>query len=244
MTTRTALVTGASSGIGLAVARHLVEAGHRVVALGRSQAVLAELEEIWGTERLFAIAADLTDLEQIRQAFAAIRERWDGVDLLVNSAGLAHNARLMSGDPESWREMLEVNVLALSVATQEAVADMRSRGDQGDVIHLCSMSGHRVTSNTGMYSATKFAVRALTETLRQELREAGSAIRVTAISPGLVETQFAARKYRSTEAAAEVYGRFPVLEADDIASLVMTVIAQPAHVEIHDLLVRPTAQPG
>src|SRR5207237_2939991 len=112
-----------------------------------------------------------------------------GVDLLVNNAGLGRVAPLGSAPTERWREMFEVNVLGLCIATREAIQDMERRGVAGHVVHVSSMAGHRVPGpDSGFYAATKFAVRALTEALRRELRERKSAIRVTAISPGHVHT--------------------------------------------------------
>src|SRR6185503_9378283 len=184
---KTALVTGASSGIGRATAAALAAAGMRVAVCARRK---GPLEEIAG--EVLPLEVDLRDEPQILRMFAAIRERWGGVDVLVNNAGLGHHAPLFDGDTAAWRETLELNVIALSVCTREAIGDMRRRGDDGYVIHVSSMAAHRVPRQSGMYSASKYAVRALTEALRQELREAKSKIRVTAISPGFVETEFAA----------------------------------------------------
>jgi NADP-dependent 3-hydroxy acid dehydrogenase YdfG len=140
--------------------------------------------------------------------------------------------------------MLEVNVLALCVCTREAVKDMRARGDAGHVIHVSSMAAHRVPAGSGVYSATKYAVRSLTEGLRQELRALESGIRVTAISPGFVETEFAERYHDSREAAAKTYGRFKVLEDGDVAEAIAWALAAPAHMQVHDVLIRPTDQPS
>ena len=164
--------------------------------------------------------------------------------MLVNNAGLGHNAPLTSGSTDAWREMLEVNVLALCVCTREAISDMRRRGDEGHVFHVSSMSAHRVPSGSGVYSATKFAVRSLTEGLRQELRGLGSGIRVTALSPGFVETEFAAQYHKNKEAAKETYSRFKVLESADVAQTLLHCLGAPPHVQIHDVLMRPTAQPS
>jgi NADP-dependent 3-hydroxy acid dehydrogenase YdfG len=193
---------------------------------------------------LLPLAADLRREADIVGVFDAVRSKWGGVDVLVNNAGLGHRAPLTTADTELWREMLDVNVLALSVCTREAVQDMRRRGDDGHVLHISSMAAHRVPPGSGMYSATKYAVRALTEGLRQELRDLESGIRVTAISPGFVETEFAAQYHKSEEMAAKTYGRFKVLEADDVASAVSFALACPPHMQIHDVLVRPTEQPG
>jgi NADP-dependent 3-hydroxy acid dehydrogenase YdfG len=234
---RVALVTGASSGIGRAIALDLLDAGMNVAAWARR---VERLQDLPGA---LAQRVDLRDEAQILAGFARIREEWGGVDVLVNNAGLGRSAPLLSGASDDWREMLDVNVLGLCICTREAIHDMRARGDDGHVIHISSMAGHRVPKGSGVYAASKHAVRALTEGLRVELHEAGSGVRVTAISPGYVETEFAAVYSRSEEAAASTYGRFKVLEAVDVASAVRHVLAAPAHVQYHDVLMRPTEQP-
>ena len=243
---RVALVTGASAGIGAAITKRLLAEGMKVVGCARRvervQALMTEADP--SGERSLALGVDVRDLSQIQSMFASIRKKWGGVDVLVNNAGLGHHAPLLSGDPEHWREMLEVNVLALSVCTQEAVKDMRARGDDGYVIHIGSMSGHRVPGGSGIYSATKYAVRSLTEGLRMELRGLGSQIRVSALSPGFVETEFAEHYSKSAEKAKETYSRFKVLEADDMANSVVFMLSAPAHMQVHDMLVRPTEQPS
>lgn len=239
---RVALVTGASSGIGRATARRLGDAGMKVALVARRadrlEALAAELPDA------MAVPTDLRDVASIEAAFAAVRERWGGVDVLVNNAGLGHAVSLVEGDAEKWREMLDVNVLALCVCTSEAIGDMRARGDDGHVIHVSSMAAHRVPHGSGVYSATKYAVRSLTEGLRQELNELGSGVRVSAVSPGLVETEFATHLHAGDEELArQAYSRFKVLEDVDVAEAVTWVLAAPAHMQVHDVLVRPTAQP-
>lgn len=243
---RVALVTGASSGIGRAIARDLAEAGLRVAATARREDRLAGLaaDVADAPGELLPCPADLRDPQAVEGVFARVRDRWGGVDVLVNNAGLGHGAPLIGGDVAAWREMLEVNVLALCQCTAEAVGDMRRRGDDGHVIHIGSMSGHRTPPGSGVYGATKFAVRSLTESLRLELRELGSRIRVTAVSPGYVETEFAAVYHGDPERARETYSRFKVLEAVDVAASVRFALAAPPHVQVHDLLVRPTDQPS
>jgi NADP-dependent 3-hydroxy acid dehydrogenase YdfG len=243
---RVALVTGASSGIGRAVSRRLAQAGLRVAITARRReridALAKQIGEAGG--EALALPADLRSEEEILGLFRALRERWGGVDVLVNNAGLGHHAPLLSGPSEAWREMLDVNVFALCVCTREAVRDMRERGDAGHVIHVGSMAGHRVPPGSGVYAASKFAVRALTEALRQELRRAESDVRVSCVSPGFVETGFHAHYYGSEEAGRRATERFPVLQPDDVAETVLHVLRQPAHVQIHDVLVRPTRQPN
>ena len=238
-----ALITGASSGIGAAVARQLSGAGLRVVLAARREDTLAALAaELGGADRAVAVGVDLRDEAAILAMFQTIRSQWGGVDVLVNNAGLGHKAPLLAGETAMWREMLEVNILALCVCTREAVRDMR-RTETGQVIHISSMSAHRVPPGSGVYSATKFAVRSLTEGLRSELRAAGSNIRVAAVSPGYVETEFIEKYHRSADAARDIFERFEVLQADDVAATVLHILEQPEHVQVHDVLMRATAQP-
>jgi NADP-dependent 3-hydroxy acid dehydrogenase YdfG len=244
---RVAMVTGASSGIGEAIAEMLADQGAHLVLLARREDRLAALAgriaaRAPGVEVLVR-GCDLRHEAGIMDAFTAARERFGGVDLLVNNAGLGRDAPLCSGATEDWREMLEVNVLALCICTREAVSDMRRRGDRGHVVHVSSMAAHRVPRGSGVYSATKFAVRSLTEGLRLELRAAGSAIRVSAVSPGFVETEFAEVFHRDPAAGPRTYGQFPVLRPGDVAEAVRHVLTAPPHVQVHDLLVRPTWQP-
>jgi NADP-dependent 3-hydroxy acid dehydrogenase YdfG len=238
---RVAVVTGASSGIGHEVARRLLDAGMRVHAWARREERMADLVEAGGG-RLVARRVDLRSEPDILAGFAAVRDADGGVDVMVNNAGLGFEEPLTTGDTERWREMLEVNVLALCVCTREAVADMRRRGDDGHVVHVSSMAGHRVPPGSGVYSATKYAVRSLTEGLRRELRELSSGVRVTAISPGFVETGFHGNYYGDEERAREAYSRFKVLDAADVAAAVTYVLGQPPHVQVHDVLIRPTDQ--
>lgn len=244
---RVALVTGASSGIGTAIAEMLADAGARVALLARRadrlQALVDALRSRHPASDPIALPCDLRDADAIAHSFAELRARTGGVDILVNNAGLGRLAPLCSGATADWREMLEVNVLALAICTREAIADMRRRGDRGHVIHVSSMAAHRVPAGSGMYAASKYAVRALLEGMRQELRASGSAIRVGAVSPGYVRTEFAEVYERDPEAGARTYGRFTVLEPADVAACVRHMLTAPAHVQIHDVLMRSVDQP-
>jgi NADP-dependent 3-hydroxy acid dehydrogenase YdfG len=244
---RVAMITGASSGIGEAIAEMLADEGAHLVLLARREDRLAALASRIAARapavEVLALGCDLRDEARILAAFEAARERFGGVDVLVNNAGLGRDATLCRGATEDWREMLEVNVLALCICTREAVSDMRRRGDRGHVVHISSMAAHRIPRGSGVYSATKFAVRSLTEGLRLELREAGSAIRVTAVSPGFVETEFAEVYHRDPTAGPRTYGRYPVLRPRDVAATVRHVLTAPPHVQLHDVLLRPTQQP-
>ena len=207
----------------------------------RVAAILAEADPTG--EKSLAVACDVRDEAAVKAAFAATREQFGGVDVLVNNAGLGHASLLGEGSVDEWREMLDVNVLGLCICTREALADMRARGGRGQIIHIGSMAGQRVPPGAGLYAATKHAVRALTESLRMELRAAGDPIRVGEVCPGFVETGFAEHYHKSAAKARETYSQFKVLEADDVAEAVVYMLACPDHVQVHDILLRPTDQP-
>jgi 17beta-estradiol 17-dehydrogenase / 3beta-hydroxysteroid 3-dehydrogenase len=242
---KSAIVTGASSGIGAETARLLARAG-AAVTLGarradRLETLAAEIRQAGG-----AVAVQRTDMrreDDVVRLVAVARERFGGVDVLVNNAGLGRAAPLSSAATELWREMLEVNVLGLCIATREAIQDMERRGVAGHVVHVSSMAGHRVPSpDSGLYSASKFAVRSLTEGLRQELRARKSPIRVTAVSPGHVNTEFADVFTGRPGAEQEIASRLRILDPRDVAEAILWAVTRPPHVEVHDVLVRPTAQ--
>jgi len=241
---KVALVTGASSGIGAEIARTLASMGMKVAVCARRRerldALCASIREEGG--EALALTVDLRSEPSILAAFTELRQTWGGTDVLINNAGMGRKSALMDGLTEDWREMLEVNVLALCVCTREAIQDMRKRGDDGHIIHIGSMAGHRVPPGSGVYSASKYAVRSLTEGLRQELRGAESAIRVTAVSPGFVETEFHGVYLRDEAAGQETYSHFKVLDASDVAESVRFALTLPAHAQVHDILMRPTAQ--
>ncbi|ASC72166.1 short-chain dehydrogenase family oxidoreductase [Halomicronema hongdechloris C2206] len=238
------MVTGASSGIGRAIAQRLGQDGYRLALCARRQEELDTLQQELVAQGTAVITrpVDLRREADILAFFEDIRQRWGGVDVLINNAGLGHKQSLMDGETAAWRDMLEVNVLALCICTREATRDMRAKGGRGHVIHIGSMSGHRVPGGSGVYSATKFAVRSLTEGLRQELRATASDIRISSISPGFVQTEFAEKYHQSAAKATELYSQYSVLQPDDIAAAVAYILQQPDHVQVHDLLVRPTRQ--
>ena len=240
-----AVVTGASSGIGAETARALASAGAAVVlAARRAERLEALATELGATGATVVVQpTDMRREADITRLFEVARESLGGVDILVNNAGLGRAAPLGSAPTEPWREMLDVNVLGLCIATREAIQDMERRGSAGHIVHVSSMAGHRVPgADSGFYAATKFAVRALTEGLRQELRARQSPIRVTAVSPGHVFTEFADVFSGMPGAEEEIARRFKILEPRDVAEAIVWIVSRPPHMEVHDLLVRPTAQ--
>lgn len=236
---RVALVTGGSAGIGAAVVRRLVGHGLKVVACGRRvdkiQEIEDEMKKSGAAGELCPVHCDLRRESDIQDMFQLIRNKYGRLDVCVNNAGLVwQQDRLSEGDIKEWREMLDVNVLALCICTKESIKLMREVGiDDGQIIHMNSMGGHRVPSmQVSFYSATKFAVTALTEGLRRELAENKSHIRISSISPGLVDTDLT----RGMSSGAMK------MEAGDIAEAVVYILSAKPHVQVHDIQMRPTEQ--
>ncbi|KNE81183.1 MULTISPECIES: SDR family NAD(P)-dependent oxidoreductase [Streptomyces] len=241
MSTRTAVVTGASSGIGAATARRLAEAGYRVLLTARRadriEGLAAELTAA-GLEAA-AHPLDVTDRAAV-DAFAASLDR---CDVLVNNAGGALGLDpVATGDPADWRAMYEVNVLGVLHVTQALLPALTASGD-GTVVVLTSTAGHGTYEGGGGYVAAKHGAHALAETLRLEL--CGKPVRVIEVAPGMVRTdEFAMTRFRGDEerAAAVYAGVAEPLTAEDVADTVAWAVTRPPHVNIDLLVVRPRAQ--
>ena len=238
---RTAVVTGASSGIGAATARRLAEAGHRVVLTARRadriEALAAGIRDKGGEATAHPL--DVTDRAAVQEFAASL----DQVDVLVNNAGGALGADTVEhGDPDDWRAMYEVNVLGVLHVTQALLPALRAGGD-GVVVVLSSTAGLTAYEGGGGYVAAKHGAHAIAATLRLEL--CGAPVRVVEIAPGMVRTdEFALNRFAGDEAkAAAVYqGVAEPLTADDIADTVAWAATRPSHVNIDLLVVRPRAQ--
>ncbi len=246
---KVAMVTGASSGIGAAVAKMLARRGAKVAICARRQprldALKAEIEAECPGAVVWTHAIDLREPVAIIAMFESLAAQVGPIDVLINNAGLGRPAPLSErGDTYTgWAEMLDVNVMALSVCTAEAIAQMKPRNAAGHIVHVSSLAGHRIPKEGGFYGATKHAVRALTEGLRRELQEQGSPIRISAISPGVVQTEFGSVFFGDVERADEMYAGMQPLAPDDIATAVEFVLTAPGHVQVHDVLLRPLSQP-
>jgi NADP-dependent 3-hydroxy acid dehydrogenase YdfG len=224
---RVFVITGASTGIGAATARHAAEAGYRVVLAARSADRLEALAaELGGADRALAVPTDVTDFAAQEALIGAALERFGRVDVVFANAGFGAKRGFLEETPEHWRDMVLTNVLGAAYTIRAALPALRATA--GHLLLTSSVAGRRALPGS-LYSATKHAVTAMAEALRQEV---DGAIRVTSIEPGMVDTPF----FDSPPTVR-------ALEADDIARAVMYAVSQPPHVDVNEILVRPTAQP-
>ena len=222
------LITGASSGIGAATARRAAEAGYRLVLAARSKDKLDALaDELGGKERAIAVQCDVTDFSQQEAMMAAARYAFDRVDVVFANAGFGAKRGFLEETPEHWRDMVLTNVLGAAYTIRAAIPALKET--KGHLLLTSSVAGRRVLSGS-LYSATKHAVTAMAEAARQDLDDSG--VRVTSIEPGMVDTPFF--ENRPTGA----------LEPDDIARAVLYAVSQPPHVDVNEILIRPTSQRG
>jgi len=233
---KTALITGASSGIGAACAKALANNGAKVVLTGRNQTRLEQLSEEIGGRYM---VADISQNDEVIKLFDEIGE---SIDILVNNAGIAPKASIIEGKIESFEDLLRINVLAVVHCCQLAIKKF-DPSTGGQIINISSMSGHRVPPSGGFYAATKFAVRAVTEALRYELKIQKNKTRVSMISPGFVDTPLLDNYFKgSEEKLSELRERLEMLKPEDVANSLIHILESPKHVEIGDIMMRPRDQ--
>lgn len=242
---RLALVTGATAGIGEAVARRFAAEDWDLVLTGRrSERLIAlsqELAERFPQVSVLALTFDVCDEEATFAALEGLSEDWQSVDVLVNNAGLSQSLEpVHRQDPADWDRMIDTNIKGLLRVSRVVAPWMRRRG-RGHIINLGSIAGKEVYANGAVYCATKHAVEAITRSMRMELNP--DRIKVGLIAPGLVETEFSIVRFKGDrERAAAVYHGLEPLVADDIADAVWYMASRPAHVHVADMLILPTAQ--
>ncbi|WP_029038104.1 SDR family NAD(P)-dependent oxidoreductase [Salinimicrobium xinjiangense] len=239
---KTALVTGASSGIGKATAIALAEAGFNLVICGRRKEPLTDLKtQLQEKVKVEILQFDVRSKEEVKKAIESLPKESKNIDLLVNNAGNAHGLDpIQSGNLEDWDAMIDINVKGLLYVSRELIPQMVERGS-GDIINIGSIAGKEVYPNGNVYSASKHAVDAISKGMRIDLN--GKGIRVGAINPGLVETNFSEVRFKGdSERAKSVYEGYRALKPEDIADIIVFMVTRPAHVNIADLLVLPTAQ--
>jgi NADP-dependent 3-hydroxy acid dehydrogenase YdfG len=239
---RIAFITGATSGIGEATARLLAKNNFRLILCGRRKDRLDLLsKELSPETEVTTLSFDVRDKEAIHKAIASLGENWKNIDVLVNNAGNAHGLDpIQSGNVDDWDAMMDINVKGLLYVSREILPGMVER-KSGHIINIGSIAGKEVYPNGNVYSASKFAVDALSKGMRLDLNAYG--IKVTAIHPGLVETEFSLVRFKGDKSrAATTYKGIQPLTGDDIADLILFTLTRPSHVVIADLMVLPTAQ--
>ena len=246
---KTILITGATSGFGEASARRFAAEGWRVIITGRRRdrldALQRELEGLHGTVERGHVAHvlrfDVRDRAAVDAAIAGLPPEWNTIDVLLNNAGLAAGlAPLQEGSADDWDRMLDTNVKGLLNVSRAVIPGMIKR-KRGHIINIGSTAGKEVYAKGNVYCASKFAVDALTKSMRIDLLEHG--VKVTQIAPGAAETEFSVVRFSGDEdRAKQVYKGFDPLRAEDIADIVHYAATLPSHVCINDLVVTPTAQ--
>ncbi len=235
LTGKVAVITGASSGIGEATARLLVAEGVRVVLVARRReridALVAELGDA-----AIALTADVGDADAVASVFAEVEQRFGGLDLLFNNAGLGVNARFEDSDPADWKQMIDVNLYGVLYCTQAAIPLMRGRSG-AMISSVSSVGGRYGTESWSVYSATKFAVVGFHDALRKEL--GGEGIRVSVIEPGAVWTEFG---QNVSDAMRERRESLDALTSEDVAQALVYAFAQPPRVLVEEILLRPVKQ--
>ena len=239
-----ALVTGATSGIGMAVAGILAENGYNLIVTGRRKELLDNLKNELGIKfksDVLVLNFDIRDRGQTEAAIDLLPQQWKSIDVLVNNAGLAAGlAPIQEGLVDDWDQMIDTNVKGLLYITRKVAPLMVERGS-GHIVNISSIAAKETYENGNVYCATKHAVDALTKGMRIDLLKHN--VKVTSISPGMVDTEFSLVRFKGDKARADkVYEGLVPLSADDVAEAIWFALSRPAHVNINDMLIMPTAQ--
>lgn len=239
---KTALITGATSGIGKATAELFANHHIRLILCGRRANRLKELEETLSKKTaVTTLLFDVSNREAVFKGIDSLPNQFKDIDILINNAGNAHGlATLQDGSIDDWEAMLDINVKGLLYVSKAIIPKMIDR-NSGFIVNIGSTAGKEVYRNGNVYCASKFAVNALNKSMRLDLNEYN--IRVSGIHPGLVETEFSDVRFKGdTVRAKQVYTGYKALQAEDIADIIHFVVTRPYHVNIEDLVVYPTAQ--
>ena len=238
----TALITGATSGIGKATAEIFAKNNIRLILCGRRKNRLEEIQkQLKDYTEITTLNFDVKNREQVQEAIASLPEKFHHVDILINNAGNAHGlSSIQNGNIDDWDAMIDINVKGLLYVTKAIVPQMIERNN-GFIVNIGSIAGKEVYPNGNVYCASKHAVNALNKSMRIDLNKHN--IRVSGIHPGAVETEFSDVRFKGDkEKAKNVYKGYSALQAEDIADIIHFVVTRPYHVNIEDLVVYPTAQ--
>ena len=243
---KTAMITGATSGIGKATAQILASNGYDLIITGRRGELLDELAlniRLETQAEVVSLCFDVRDLNQVENAVNSLTGKWKNIDLLINNAGLAVGLEpVHSGDTDDWERMIDTNVKGLLYVSRFVTPGMVAR-QSGHIINLSSIAGHQAYPNGAAYCGTKHAVEAITKAMRIELLPFG--IKVSSISPGMVDTEFSLVRFKGDAQKAEnVYKGLTPLYANDIAESILFMASRPKHVNIDEMIIMPTDQAG
>ena len=238
---KTALITGATSGIGRATAHELAKHGINLILCGRRQERLDIIEHaLENLTDVVTLNFDVRDKTEVKKAIDSIPGKFKQIDILINNAGNAHGLDpIQDGSLDDWDAMMDINVKGLLYVSKAVIPQMTER-QSGHIINIGSSAGKEVYPKGNVYCGSKHAVIAITEGMRIDLNPFG--IKVSAINPGLVETEFSKVRFKGDPVADSVYKGYKALQAEDIAEIIYFTISRPQHVNIADLLVFPTAQ--
>jgi len=237
-------ITGASSGIGKACAEVFTKQKANLVLTARRIEKLNELAQKLSGQtgvKIKCIELDVRDKKKVQEVISSLDGDWKNIDVLINNAGLARGfGKIYEGETDDWEEMIDTNIKGLLYVTRELVPLMVAR-EKGHIINIGSLAGHEVYPNGNVYAATKFAVNALSRSIRLDVIDKG--IKVSSVDPGLVETEFSIVRFSGDEERAKnVYNGIEPLIAKDIAEAVLFCADRPAHVNINEVILTPVAQ--
>lgn len=238
---RVVLVTGASSGFGWEIAKQFAKNGDMVIAVGRRKDRLEALKKELPEADIFSLVLDVTSKEDVFKAIENLPKKYQGIDILINNAGLALGLeKAPDASLDDWEVMIDTNIKGLIYITKAIVGGMRER-KRGYILNLGSIAGNWPYEGSNVYGSTKAFVKQFSLNLRTDLK--GTNIRVTNIEPGFAKTEFSLVRFKGDQEKADsIYEGMKALEAEDIANLVLTCVNLPSHVNINTLEVMPTCQ--
>ena len=239
---KTILITGATSGIGLATAKKLANSKNNLILCGRRQYKLDEISnEISKITNVLTLRFDVSKKEEVNKVLENLPKEFSSIDVLINNAGNAHGLdTIQEGSLDDWDNMIDSNVKGLLYVSRVIIPKMIEQ-NSGHIINIGSLAGREVYKKGNIYCATKHAVNAISKGMRIDLNKTG--IKVSEINPGLVETDFSNVRFKGdSDRAEKVYQGYKAIEAKDIADIIEFVINRPSHVNIADILVLPQAQ--
>lgn len=241
MIKKTALITGATSGIGRATAHEFAKHGIQLILCGRRQERLDTIQSALQKEtEVYTLNFDVRNLKATQEAIKNLPDNFKTIDILINNAGNAYGKdSIENGNTDDWDAMMDSNVKGLLYVSKQIMPQMTAR-KSGHIINIGSSAGKEVYPKGNIYCASKHAVLAITEGMRMDLNPYG--IKVCAINPGLVETEFSQVRFKGDANANDTYKGYKALQPEDVADIIYFTISRPAHVNIADLLVFPTAQ--